>query len=39
LNPELIDQRKLYSDNSVLRGQQPLVESTSKSESDSLLIV
>jgi uncharacterized protein len=39
LKPELIDQRKLYSDNSVLRGQQPLVESTSKSESDSLLIV
>jgi uncharacterized protein len=39
LNPELIDQRKLYSDNSVLRGQEPLVESTLKSESDSLLIV
>ena len=29
LNPTPIDQRQLYSDNSVLRGQEPLVESTS----------
>ena len=28
LNPTPIDQRQLYSDNSVLRGQEPLVEST-----------
>ena len=27
LNPTAIDQRQLYSDNSVLRGQEPLVES------------
>ncbi|MBE9043632.1 TatD family hydrolase [Pleurocapsales cyanobacterium LEGE 10410] len=32
-NPLPIDQRQLYSDNSVLRGQEPLVESTSESES------
>ena len=31
LKPELIDQRQLYSDNSVLRGQEPLVELTPKS--------
>jgi len=28
LNRDSIDQRELYSDNSVLRGQEPLVEST-----------
>lgn len=33
LNPSLIDQRELYSGNSVLRGQQPLVESTSETKS------
>ena len=30
LNPIPIDQRQLYSDNSVLRGQEPLVESAPK---------
>ncbi|HEY9766925.1 MAG TPA: TatD family hydrolase [Coleofasciculaceae cyanobacterium] len=30
LNRDSIDQRQLYSDNSVLRGQEPLVESTSE---------
>ena len=39
LNPELIDQRKLFDGNSVLRGQKPLVESSAESESESLLIV
>lgn len=41
LNPELIDQRQLFSGNSVLRGQKPLVESatTAESEPESLLIV
>ena len=33
LNPSPIDQRELYSGNSVLRGQQPLVESTPESKS------
>jgi hypothetical protein len=33
LNASPIDQRQLYSGNSVLRGQQPLVVSTSESES------
>ena len=33
LNASPIDQRQLYSGNSVLRGQQPLVESTSESKS------
>ena len=33
LNPSAIDQRQLYSGNSVLRGQQPLIESTPESES------
>ena len=36
LNPTPIDQRQLYSDNSVLRGQEPLVEST---PADSMVIV
>ena len=36
LNPTPIDQRQLYSDNSVLRGQEPLVESTS---AESIVIV
>ena len=36
LNPTPIDQRQLYSDNSVLRGQEPLVESTS---AESMIIV
>ena len=31
LKSNLIDQRKLYSDNSVLRGQEPLIESTLES--------
>ena len=31
LKPNPIDQRQLYSDNSVLRGQEPLVESTLES--------
>ena len=31
LNSSLIDQRQLYNGNSVLRGQQPLVESTPES--------
>ncbi|MDJ0595147.1 MAG: TatD family hydrolase [Pleurocapsa sp. MO_226.B13] len=33
LNPTPIDQRQLFSGNSVLRGQQPLVETTPESES------
>ncbi len=33
LNASPIDQRQLYSGNSVLRGQQPLVKSTSESKS------
>ncbi|WP_371265395.1 TatD family hydrolase [Pleurocapsa sp. PCC 7319] len=33
LNSSPIDQRELYSGNSVLRGQQPLVESTSEAKS------
>lgn len=33
LNPSVIDQRELYSGNSVLRGQQPLVESAPESKS------
>ena len=36
LNPTPIDQRQLYSDNSVLRGQEPLVEST---PAESIVIV
>ena len=36
LNAAPIDQRQLYSDNSVLRGQEPLVESTPV---DSMVIV
>lgn len=36
LNPAPIDQRQLYSDNSVLRGQEPLVEST---PAESMVIV
>ena len=36
LNAEPIDQRELYSGNSVLRGQQPLVEATSE---QSMVIV
>ena len=36
LNPTPIDQRQLYSDNSVLRGQEPLVEST---PAESMIIV